>query len=748
MFGIFHRFCPSSVDGPIESASHHRTAGDVAGPALRAAIGAAALFLLGSTPALAIPSPDVVVSFFSNTAQIFGLLTLAVGGAFVSRQRTARRLRGGGKAASVVSRRLLAVLGLLLLGSAAANILQWSWSADARMERLSANLLRASKEAGKRVGDTSLKTLDYSDQVNHPLGITTDQLAEILRLKRVEPASSSPVNLIDVREPEEWETGRLAQFSHIRYPDVLAQAAALKANGKRNILLCHSGNRSSELCEILAKMGIDCRFVIGGYEKWMAEGRSITRNPGVPASEARGLPPFPNDTVLLDTPDVRRLVDEAHALFIDVRYPEEFQRGHLPGALNMTVRKMTSAELDTAFAKVPHRPIIAPCYDKRSCFYAKVLGLRLTRLGYDFRGRYTVPSEYVPTVKQPPYVERWMVANEHSLLGKLQRPVILALRWLNGRIGNLILTIFLAAAILRFAFLPFTVKGERDQIVQREAEGKLQELREKFADEPRRLKAAVHALYRAYKLTPGRNVVGLIIQILCLVVVFSAVSNVAPSGSGRFLWIADVGVSDPLHILPVLLGLLVYLQVETGATRHSAKFAALRMLAGAGFIAFTFKLKAALVLYLIFGLLLMLVQSLMIRAVMARRRREQDEPLPVAIAPLDVAHRMPGTGRKAARLGELIQAGIPVPRGIVIPHGVFLPNGAATQLDARAQKRLFRLCRRHKLGRMAVRSSGASEDGDSFSYAGVFDSLLNIDRKGLLDGASHPVASYFKLSII
>ena len=54
----------------------------------------AAMLLGASTPAMAIPSPEVVVSFFSNAAQIFGLLTLAVGGAFFSRRRIARRGRG------------------------------------------------------------------------------------------------------------------------------------------------------------------------------------------------------------------------------------------------------------------------------------------------------------------------------------------------------------------------------------------------------------------------------------------------------------------------------------------------------------------------------------------------------------------------------------------------------------------------------------------------------------------------------
>lgn len=695
-------------------------------------------------PAHAIPSPEVVVSFFSNTAQIFGLLTLAVGGTFFSRRRLSPRLRGrtGRGKARAVSGMLLAALLVLLTASAGANLLQWSWSKDARIERLSANLLRASKEAGKRVGDVSLKTLDFSEQVKHPSGLTTDYLEQILRAGGREPGAAEPVNLIDVREPEEWETGKLNGFEHTRYPDVLAKLEALQVPGRRNILLCHSGNRSSELCDLLAAKGIDCRFVVGGYEKWLAEGRAITRPAGTAEGKLRGIPSFPNDDVLLDTAEVHRLVDEERAIFIDVRYPEEFERGHLPGARIMTLRAMTSAELEGAFAQVPRQPIVAPCYDKRSCFYAQILGLRLSRLGHDFRGRYTLPHEYTAAAKPPPYVEGLMVADESSLLGLAQTPVVALLNWLQDRLGSLIAAIFAAVALLRFVMLPLTLKGERDQIVQREVGGRIRELKGSLADDPRRLKAQIHGLYRANRLTPGRNVVGLIVQVLCLLVLFSAVAIFAPEGSGRFLWIADVGAADPLFLLPAVLGTLVYLQLEVGAARHSAKFGALRMLGGVAFAALTATLKAALVLYLIFGLLLMLVQTLAVRVAMARKRRTAEEPLSPCIAPLGFAHRVPGAGRKAHRLGELIQAGIPVPPGLVIPHAAFLTNGQSTQLTPEAAGLLARLCRRLKLPTMAVRSSGASEDGGSLSYAGVFDTVLNVERDGLIDAIAQVRRSF------
>ena len=81
-------------------------------------------------------------------------------------------------------------------------------------------------------------------------------------------------------------------------------------------------------------------------------------------------------------------------LLVDVRYPGEFASSPLPGAINLPIRPTPTEQLKSRIAELPHRPIIAPCYDRRSCFFAEVLGLELDRAGLDFRGRYTVPSEY------------------------------------------------------------------------------------------------------------------------------------------------------------------------------------------------------------------------------------------------------------------------------------------------------------------------------------------------------------------
>ena len=337
--------------------------------------------------AWAIPSPDLVIGLTASIAQVLGLLSVVIGGAAFSvrgRLTSSNGARGG---LTKGWRRLLIVTSILLLISIFANIIQHVQFIDDRNQRLQTNLVRSSTEEGKRVGDASLKTLSFSEQVNHPLGVETGTLLGWLEAGR-------PLNLIDVREDAEVEMGRIAGSSHTRYPDLRRDPADLERAGQETVLLCYSGNRSSELCELFAEEGKACRFMIGGYEKWFAEDGPLEFSGDLSPGELRGLPDYPDKTTLLDTLAATEAYTNETAVFLDVRYPGDFELGHLPGAVNIPVRKLPSNELDAAIASLPDKPLIAACYDRRSCFYSQILGLRLTRSSYDYRGRYTTPHEF------------------------------------------------------------------------------------------------------------------------------------------------------------------------------------------------------------------------------------------------------------------------------------------------------------------------------------------------------------------
>ena len=80
-------------------------------------------------------------------------------------------------------------------------------------------------------------------------------------------------------------------------------------------------------------------------------------------------------------------------------------------------------------------------------------------------------------------------------------------------------------------------------------------------------------------------------------------------------------------------------------------------------------------------------------------------------------------GGKAGVLGELIAAGLPVPPGLVV-------TAAALDVDG-WEISLVEIARGLGVERFAVRSSGAAEDLPDASYAGLYETYLNVTAQGL-----------------
>ena len=189
---------------------------------------------------LGIPSPDVVVNLFASLGQLLALLSILVGGAAVSMKR-----KGRGKKQQETSRGLLYATAGLAVASMVAFGLYYTHVQDLNNARLRANLTRQVGRERQASRNTSLKTLSFSDQMDQPRAGDEGQGPE--GRSRI---ANTPLNIIDIRENEEVEaSGMLAGATHIRYPDLKETRKGLRLHGALNLLICYSGNRSSELTE-------------------------------------------------------------------------------------------------------------------------------------------------------------------------------------------------------------------------------------------------------------------------------------------------------------------------------------------------------------------------------------------------------------------------------------------------------------------------------------------------------------------
>ncbi|QDX92337.1 rhodanese-like domain-containing protein [Brevibacterium sp. JNUCC-42] len=78
------------------------------------------------------------------------------------------------------------------------------------------------------------------------------------------------IQIIDVREPEEWAAGHIAEAILIPLGDVPASLEQFDSS-KEIIMVCRSGARSYHACEFLKHNGIEAVNMEGGMLAWPGE---------------------------------------------------------------------------------------------------------------------------------------------------------------------------------------------------------------------------------------------------------------------------------------------------------------------------------------------------------------------------------------------------------------------------------------------------------------------------------------------
>ena len=83
------------------------------------------------------------------------------------------------------------------------------------------------------------------------------------------------LNLIDVRELEEIQTGHIAGITHIPVGSIESRINELSKD-KPYIIVCRSGARSGRATEFLQSQGFDVTNMVGGMLSW--EGEVVVEN--------------------------------------------------------------------------------------------------------------------------------------------------------------------------------------------------------------------------------------------------------------------------------------------------------------------------------------------------------------------------------------------------------------------------------------------------------------------------------------
>lgn len=243
---------------------------------------------------------------------------------------------------------------------------------------------------------------------------------------------------------------------------------------------------------------------------------------------------------------------------------------------------------------------IAVRADKR---HAAVVGLATSQglkpgetwqTSYDL---YVGPKEYDQLEKLGNDLQ---LAVDFGFFGMIAKGLLKTLNFFESLTGNYGWAIIMLTLCIQLLVFPLTRKNLQFSVRMRELQPQLKKLQEQFKSDPKRLQVETFNLYRKNGMK-FMGMEGCFPMMLQLPIFFAFYSTLHVAyelrGAPWILWIHDLGAYDPKYILPIIMGIGMFVQQKLTAATMDPAQARMMMFMPIMFTFMFLKLPAGLVLY-------------------------------------------------------------------------------------------------------------------------------------------------------
>lgn len=128
-------------------------------------------------------------------------------------------------------------------------------------------------------------------------------------------------------------------------------------------------------------------------------------------------------------------------------------------------------------------------------------------------------------------------------------------------IGNWGWSIVLVTVIIKLLFYQLSAKSYRSMSALKKLQPRIELLKERYGDDKQKLTQATLELYREEKVNPMSGCLPILIQIPVFIALYWVlVESVQLRQAPFILWIHDLSQPDPWYVLPILMGISMFLQ--------------------------------------------------------------------------------------------------------------------------------------------------------------------------------------------
>ena len=150
---------------------------------------------------------------------------------------------------------------------------------------------------------------------------------------------------------------------------------------------------------------------------------------------------------------------------------------------------------------------------------------------------------------------------DYGVLTFISKPLYWLLSFYHSYVGNWGLAIILLTLTIKAVFYKLSETSYRSMARMRKVAPRMKTLKERFGDDRQKLNQAMMELYKTEKINPMGGCLPILVQIPVFIALYWALLESVDLRQAPFIfWIKDLSVMDPYYVLPLIMGISMFIQ--------------------------------------------------------------------------------------------------------------------------------------------------------------------------------------------
>ena len=199
---------------------------------------------------------------------------------------------------------------------------------------------------------------------------------------------------------------------------------------------------------------------------------------------------------------------------------------------------------------------------------------------------------------------------DYGFLWFIAQPIFWLLEHIHSLLGNWGWSIIMLTVVIKLFFFPLSAASYKSMARMRAVAPKLAALKEQFGDDRQKMSQAMMELYKKEKINPLGGCLPILVQMpVFLALYWVLLESVEMRQAPWMFWITDLSIKDPYFLLPIIMGVTMFIQMQLNPTPPDPMQAKVMKMMPIIFTFFFLWFPAGLVLYWVVNNILSIAQQ-------------------------------------------------------------------------------------------------------------------------------------------